>query len=60
MVSASGTIGARGGASYNGSGGGGRIAIYYNVLSFPPNKITASGGLTGIYGMPGTVHLVQQ
>ena len=61
-LSGSGTISAKGGTSTQGygSGGGGRIAVYFNILSFPSNKITASGGAAGVYGLPGTVRLVQQ
>jgi hypothetical protein len=50
-LSGSGTIYARGGAAsysanYSGSGGGGRIAIYYDSMTLPAANILASGGKT--------------
>jgi len=60
MLTGTGTISAKGGTSSSGSGGGGRIAVYYDVLSFPSTKISSAGGTAGAYGMAGTVYLHQQ
>jgi hypothetical protein len=47
--------------SYGGSGGGGRVAVYYDALSFPADSITARGGVAvnvpGVGGSAGTVYL---
>ncbi|ABQ27183.1 Ig-like domain-containing protein [Geotalea uraniireducens] len=66
-LTGSGTISARGGAATAntnyGAGGGGRIAIYYGVNTFPTANITASGGKGGDGSNParnggaGTIYL---
>ncbi|MGE5692654.1 MAG: hypothetical protein ACM3YF_02630, partial [Candidatus Zixiibacteriota bacterium] len=39
----------------SGSGGGGRIAIYFNNSTFPYSNISAQGGTEGNPGSPGTI-----
>jgi hypothetical protein len=65
-LSGSGTISAVGGGakqlysdSYSGTGGGGRIAIYYDTMTFPTGNanLSARGGTTGNLGTAGTIYL---
>jgi len=60
-LSGTGMITARGGAGPGGAGGGGRIAVYYDVLSMATTSIIATGGKTGstasYNGGAGTVYL---
>jgi len=59
-LSGTGSITANGGAREVG-GGGGRIAVYYSILSLNPASITAGGGIGSVVsGAAGTVHLEQQ
>lgn len=62
-LSGTGRASACGGYSWSGgTGGGGRIAVYYrNLDGFDPTRIQAAGNNTapdGVTGQPGTVHLV--
>jgi len=54
----SGVIQANGG-SYQVAGGGGRIAIRYNVLTFPPDHFECFGGQASYDGGNGTLFLKQ-
>ena len=49
--------GVYGGVHWSGSGGGGRIAIYYDTSTFPLADISARGGNVGYWGAPGTIYL---
>lgn len=64
MLKGEGTIAANGGSDYYGSGGGGRVAIYYDEVSqqFNFSKVNAYGGIssqgrTSFNGGAGTVYL---
>ena len=62
-LSGAGQIRAEGGASGNAAGGGGRVAVYYQTLTFDKTKIGAAGGSnccpTVRLGTAGTVYLRQ-
>lgn len=57
-LSGGGTIRANGGSSDT-SGGGGRIAVRYQNLTFPQTKFQVLGGQSGVWGGNGTLYLKQ-
>jgi len=62
-MAGTGTIEANGGNGFDyhgtmsGSGGGGRIAIYYDLLSFPAERISARGNTGGYKSGAGMIYL---